>query len=247
MMALTLALALSTLAMPQSSNAGLRSLQGTAMIRERMALPNTAELLVTLNRTRAGKSAPLTKVILALDGKQSPFSFTVPYSTTSVGASDKLSLHAEVRVDGKTWFDSGADVVVSSKTSTIPSVLLKRVQVSSASIFDQPWELVSLSGQKISVSEGRLPSLIFGKDPATIRGYSGVNSFGADYEISGDLIQIDTGMMTKMASTPEKMELEGEFLRVLPTVNRWAIQNGELILSRGQKEFARFKRGKAQG
>jgi heat shock protein HslJ len=49
--------------------------------------------------------------------------------------------------------------------------------------------------------------------------------------------------MTLMAGPPAQMRLEQEFVEALAKTNRLTIEEGELILWRGEKELLRFRSG----
>jgi heat shock protein HslJ len=54
-------------------------------------------------------------------------------------------------------------------------------------------------------------------------------------------MQIDPGGMTKMAGEESQMRLESQFVGLLEKVNRAAVEEGELVLSRGEKDLLRFR------
>ncbi len=232
-----LALASVLLVQPEST---LGEVTGTVAYRERMALPPTAELVVSLDEFREGSHINLTEVRTLLGGKQVPIQFKLPYLKNSVKPNAQYGVRARILVDGTAIFESTqAEMVITNGKTSVEMMLRQPTPLGGWKIEDRTWGLVMLEGQTVVVS-GRRPTLRFSTKDNQIAGFSGVNGFGGTFELKAPQLQIDPGAMTMMAGSPEQMQIEQQFLRVLPLVNRVRVESGDLVLLRGEKALARF-------
>lgn len=213
-----------------------QTVTGTVSYRERIALPKDAVLTVAVDHFDKDGQRNLSELTMPLGNQQVPVPFTMSWLSVSGG---RTGVRAQITVDGKVMFHSDRHTMVGSSVKKLSLVLSKAEVYPQPGLTGQTWELASLGAEAVTL-EGRKPTLEFAS--GKIRGYSGVNQFGGDYESSPGLIQIDPGAMTLMAGEPARMELETQFLAVLPRANRWAIFEGELVLMRGEKELARFRK-----
>lgn len=211
---------------------------GKVTYRERIALPEDAELVVSLDRFDGGHRL-VSEVRMVLDGAQVPISFAIPFVRT--GASEgEFGVRAAIVSGGKRLFESEEHTPVLSNGQSEANIVLVRATAPEPAVIGVEWKLRWLEGAEIAASE-RGPTLTFLED-GTIQGFSSVNGFGGEYAWSAPSIQIDPGAMTMMAGPPELMAIENGFLRVLPIANRLELFEGELVLKRGERELARFTR-----
>jgi len=94
------------------------------------------------------------------------------------------------------------------------------------------WELQSgtLDGEAVPIIDTHPITLAFTED--TAGGIAACNSYGGEYQISGDEITIAAVFQTEMACTPdETMESEQIYLSALVRVETFAISDGMLTLS----------------
>lgn len=71
-------------------------------------------------------------------------------------------------------------------------------------------------------------------------GFGGCNTFRGGYEVAGDSISIGPLAVTLMACEEPKMAAEGAYLPALEAADGWAIEDGELVLSKDGEETLRF-------
>ncbi len=227
------ALAIS-LAVPQS-------VTGNVFIRERIALPTSAEVRVALDRFDAQGQTNLSEVSLKLNGRQSPIPYILPYLSAPNARGTEYAVRAEIWVDGKRSFQSGSSVKVIANNRFKADLTLTAVpQEPLFKLNDVSWQLWSLEGRSIEAQQR--PTLVFQAD-GSIAGYGGVNRFGGTYK-QGHGIQIDPGAMTLMAGPEPQMRLEADLVRLLPLVNRFTIEEGQLHLWRGEREIAMFRKAR---
>jgi heat shock protein HslJ len=102
------------------------------------------------------------------------------------------------------------------------------------------WVLDSLPGiASIAGSGGRMPELRFGAD-GNAGGFSGCNSMGGPYTVSGDSLTFGPLAMTMMACD-EGMEVERAFGAALERVVRFARRDSTLELFDANGLAARFR------
>ncbi|TCI01334.1 META domain-containing protein [Corallincola luteus] len=91
------------------------------------------------------------------------------------------------------------------------------------------WKLLSIDGQQILTPENRREiHLVLGAD-GRAHGFAGCNRFFAQYELSGEQLQIDAIGGTKMAC-PDEMAAEKAFLAALGVIDSFKIEGQKLIL-----------------
>ena len=214
-------------------------ISGEATIRERMALPPTAELEVTLDRVSGGISTRVAQGISRLNGNQSPLKFSFHANLGSVRGGS-YTLRARVIHEGKTMFQTAqpAKYVPGTKIRTI--LPLVRAEAPRSDIKGIQWTLIALEGQPYSGNADARPWITFNASSNQLSGYTGVNSFGGTYALPGTSVQIDLGAMTLRAGSEDQMRLEQSFLRVLERANGYRRMGDRLSLLRGQKELALF-------
>lgn len=219
---------------------------GTVSYRERIALPANAELIVSLDRFGADGQTNMSELRMKLNGRQVPIQFSLPYSLgPKTTERPTYGLRARIESAGAVMFESPRHAtVISNGQLKADLTLLKAAAVQMPSLFGPTWQLVELQGERVSL--GSLPTLKFDKANGTVVGFTGVNSMGGTFEFEAGRVQIDPGPMTMMAGSPEQMDLETKFVAALPLVNRAAIFEGQLILSRGEKPIAVFRQAKTR-
>jgi len=102
------------------------------------------------------------------------------------------------------------------------------------------WVLTDLNGSE--PLEGQHPTLEF--KAGQISGNTGCNHYGGSYQVEGDSIHFEGIYSTEMACpSPEGiMEQEQVYLDLLRMVNRFELENGELILLVDQGPIMRLSK-----
>lgn len=96
------------------------------------------------------------------------------------------------------------------------------------------WTLVS----GVDAPSHAVPTLAF--DGEIAGGFLGCNNGGAEYEVDGDSIEFGEMTATDMGCPAPEMETEATYYSVFATVDGWAIEDGDLILSSDGDEVLRF-------
>jgi uncharacterized lipoprotein YbaY len=91
--------------------------QGTVTYRQRIALPPTAVVEVALlDVSRADTAAEtLAKQTIALDGRQVPVAFALPYDDRLIDPRHTYAVQARILVDGELWFTNTSRYAVISQ------------------------------------------------------------------------------------------------------------------------------------
>jgi len=84
------------------------------------------------------------------------------------------------------------------------------------------WQVASIDDGGVGGAAGAAPTLVLDPD-GTVSGSTGVNRFRGTYELAESLLEIGPLVTTRMAGSPEAMEVEQLFLSVLgePLAVRW--------------------------
>ncbi len=113
------------------------------------------------------------------------------------------------------------------------------------------WNLASLNGKDAASlvgGGGRVPSVRFAED-GSVSGFAGVNRFMTKVEpadLIGGRLKLDNAATTRMAGSPQAMQLEQEYLDALRAAKTFSVDPaGKLNLSDGTKSIATFTRGEA--
>lgn len=203
-----------------------------------MALPAGCRLIVAVDNFGAAGQVNLAELTMQLNGAQVPIHFSLNYIRSQSG---KTGVRAEIRDGDRVLFQSPQHTMLSNSSKDLQLILKKAIALDAPPLTGTTWELVSLDGASLPIQNNR-PTLTFEPTTGRLAGFGGVNRFGGEYHASPGQLQIDPGASTLMAGDPERMQVESRFMAMLPTVNRWAIFEGQLVLMRGEKELASFKK-----
>lgn len=214
------------------------SVGGTVAYRERVALPDDAQLVLQVSRYGGEGQRLVTEVTMRLAGAQVPVRFTVPVSRPAAQGAE-LGIVARIVAGGVPMFESPRAEMFDLAKEPDLRLMLVRSQPAAASLEGRTWRLVSLEGATIP-QEGERPTLSF-EAGGKIAGFGGVNRFSGSYEGKDGHIQIDPGAMTMMAGPEGWMAVEAALLRALPLANRAAVFEGRLQLMRGERLLAQFE------
>lgn len=117
----------------QSANevVNLQSVTGSVFYRERIALPDTAVVSVTLEDiSLADKAAEVIATdSFITDGKQVPFEFKLDYDASKIVPNHRYNVRAKIAVDGKLRFTTDTITPVITDQDKTQSVQLKMIGV----------------------------------------------------------------------------------------------------------------------
>ncbi|MBX3095426.1 MAG: YbaY family lipoprotein [Fimbriimonadaceae bacterium] len=223
----------------------LNHVTGTVAYRERIALAPTAVVTVSLDRFRGDDHVNVSEVTIRPEGGQLPISFSLPYNDGVIQPGDRYGLRARITVEGNTLFESDSHtMVVTNGKNAAELVLVRAAPVDQPTIHGVTWTLMSLNERDLR-DWPKPPHIILNVNGHDFGGNTGVNVFGGVYEWNAPTIMLDPQVSTMMAGSDEAMALEREFMETLPKVTRLAVEEGELVLYRGDREIMRFRLTKA--
>lgn len=106
------------------------SVTGTAWIRQRIALPPNAVLTVTLSDASLADapSKVLAQRVTRTEGKQSPFSFVLPFNPSDIKPNARIILSAAITVNNKLMFITDTIQPVINQGGTKADLTLVPVQ-----------------------------------------------------------------------------------------------------------------------
>ena len=104
------------------------------------------------------------------------------------------------------------------------------------------WSLVELGGQSArAAGDNGTPTLHLDAAQKRASGNTGCNSFGGEYEMSGESLRFGPLASTRRACVDEALNRqESAFLRALDGTRTWRIVAGTLVLSGEAGQVARF-------
>jgi heat shock protein HslJ len=96
------------------------------------------------------------------------------------------------------------------------------------------WTLVS----GVDAPADAVPTLLL--EDGNASGFSGCNRFAGGYELDGDSLSLGQLAGTSMACEEPQMETELAYTQALASVDAWAVEGGELVLSSEGAEILRY-------
>ena len=103
------------------------------------------------------------------------------------------------------------------------------------------WSLHSLNGEAISSQDSlrKKPALQFDLQNNKVAGNTSCNQLSGQFSVEGDSLSLSKMVTTKMAC---QQSIESEFMEALQKVNRYDIQNEELLLLNNDDKVMVFRR-----
>lgn len=228
---------------------------GTALYRERIAMPPGAVFEVTLEEAgKPGAQPVILGQMRKTDAGQPPYAFTISYDKAKIRRRRTYVVKARLLLDGRPRFESEAvRVLTRGKGRDAGSVLMRGVRPSSLAapaplagthwtLAGTHWTLAALAGKPVTLARGQKePYLVFHNEDKRAGGFTGCNQFSASYKTSAGKLSFGHGMGTLMACA-QGMELEDEFRKALPEVKSYRIEGERLELLDGAgKALAGFE------
>lgn len=218
--------------------AATRTLHGSILYRERIALPPNARVEVQLlDVSRAdARSATIAQTSFRPRG-QVPIAYRLRFDEAKLKPRRSYALRATISVDGKLWFTSTRRHAVEIGGPDRIDIPVQRAGGGEAQApVKAPtgrWLAEDIRGG--GVIDRLQTVLVIGADGG-IGGSGGCNTMGGDATIRGDKIRFGQIISTMMACAPAVMNQERKFFDALKDVRSWRIDRPrqKLILNDGR-------------
>ncbi|MBX3529966.1 MAG: META domain-containing protein [Rhizobiaceae bacterium] len=220
-----------TAALPSSlAFAEPRTVTGSALYRERIALPPDAVLTVRLG-VLAGNalgSQLIAEQIVAPAG-QVPIPFSLSFDTQDAPQDARLGLDATITAAGATLFRTAQAIPLPAGDAAVEIMLASAREPAAkpAPITGVEWQVEHIEGVD-NLGETR-PTLTIGAD-GRAGGSTGCNRFFAKATIDGEVLAFSEAGTTFMACDETVMRVERAFLDALAAVAAYRLEDGMLVL-----------------
>ncbi|WP_191621462.1 YbaY family lipoprotein [Marinihelvus fidelis] len=214
------------------------TVSGTALYRERIALPPGAAFEATLEDVSLADAPAKVLGRVGFEAPSGPpIAFEISYDAADIEPRHRYAVRARIEHEGRLMFttDTHYPVLTQGAPDTV-EMLLVRVATpppSNASLENTYWKVMSIRGEPVTVAERqREPHLILHPDDQRVSGHGGCNSMMGGYEVNGDQLTFKQMAGTMMAC-PEGMEQEQALHQALGEVILWQVAGEQLQLRDG--------------
>lgn len=211
------------------------TLSGSAMVRERIALPPGAVFEATLEDVSRADAPAVVLGRARLDpAGQSPFHFTLEYDAAALEAGHRYGVRATIRHEGRLLFvtDRGYPVLQGDSEAPLRMILRKvgGTSAAAATLQNTYWRLTQLGETPVLAAERqREAHLVLHEDTTRVAGSGGCNRLMGGYQLKGDALTFGRLASTMMACV-DGMAQEQRFVAALNEVVRWRIDGQQLSL-----------------
>lgn len=241
---------LSTLLLVMSvgfANATSLYLKGNVIYRERIALPETAQIEVSLlDITMTDAPATMIAKTKAKALNSSPIPFELKFDSQTLNLDNHhYALQAKITDGKKILFASTANNPVFTTAENDTQIFVEMVSNSSTSENKQQligsWVINALNGAKPK-GQTRLSVQFSADGRASI--YSGCNNLGSDVKIDKKKITFGLLMSTQMACDTVLMEQEQKLIKAMTRITNFTMNaDGLTLLDAQSKPVLKLKRG----
>ncbi|MBC8065957.1 MAG: YbaY family lipoprotein, partial [Chlorobia bacterium] len=193
---MTRKLALVVLALLASKMAVAGEITGTVSYREKIALPAGAVVTVRLEDVSVADapSKLVSELRFATGGKQVPFAFRLPYVDSAIQKGARYHVRASIHSGGQLLFTtSEARLVITNAVKKVSLVLNRIVAMNSPPLQGATWTLTELGGKPSILGRTGSPTIKLSSEKSEFGAYTGVNSLGGTFKITGTSIKFDPG------------------------------------------------------
>lgn len=201
--------------------AGAETLRGTVTYRERMALPQGAEIevkLVDISRADA-PAAVLAETTLRPD-HAAPFPFALDYDASDITQGHRYALEVRITAEERLLFITRSYHPAFDRAPGEVEIVVERVTSASPA---GRWRLNTIAGQP--AAEG-VDTVIEIAGDGTLSGSGGCNLLTGKATIEGETIGFGHVANTMMACPSQAMAQERALLDVLTVARRWQVDQG---------------------
>ena len=198
--------------------AAAQSVGGSALHRERMALPPDAVFEATLQDvSRADAPAEVLGRARLDPAGQSPFRFEIPFDAARIMAGRRYVVRAEIRHEGRLLFttDVAHPVLGEGAGREVEIVLVRVAPAADAPLAGTRWRLVALGEDPVRAADSaRAAHLVLAAEGARLSGSDGCNRMVGGYALDGARLSF-SGIGTTRMACAEGMEEAAAFARAL--------------------------------
>ena len=223
--------------------AAAQSVGGSALHRERMALPPDAVFEATLQDvSRADAPAEVLGRARLDPAGQSPFRFEIPYDAARIAAGRRYVVRAEIRHEGRLLFTTDVAHPVLSEGAgregagrEVEIVLVRVAAAADAPLAGTRWRLVALGDAPVRAAEAaRAAHLVLSAEGGRLSGSDGCNRMVGGYALDGARLSF-SGIGTTRMACAEGMDVAAAFARALAATagHRLAGERLELLDASG--------------
>jgi putative lipoprotein len=241
--ALALLVLLLSLLTATTAMAGLATIEGTAVYRERMALPEGAVLEVELlDISRANAPAVRLASLRLQPQGQVPIPFTLHYDPALIDERYSYAVSARILHDGRLLFvsDTIHPVLTRGAGDTVEVGLVRVAAgrpepaapgLAGPALVGPVW--IAEDIDRRGVIDNLQSHVRFWPD-GRVEGSGGCNVFSGGYRLDGDQLEIGSDgfevATTLRACPPAVMDQEARFMDALTRVRAWRVERGLLFL-----------------
>ena len=219
----------------------MKTIEGSVLYRERMLLPEDAEVRVSLEDVaRADALADIIATTTFRPKGATPFAFSLEFDPQRLRDQGRYALRARIEAAGRLLFTSTDHIPAFEGGHEPVKIMVSRVgdtragqghptSMPDASLTDTYWKLSEMEGRPTVLGAGqRELHLVLGSEGNRVHGFTGCNRFTGTYKL--DKLQITFGQLASTRMTcMEGMEQEQRFLDALSRTVRFAISGESLV------------------
>ena len=219
-------------ALPLPALAAPRALSGTVTYRERIALPPSAVVEVSLLDVSLAdapsRTIARTRIV---PRRQVPIPFRLRFNDSVIQPGHRYALRAEIRVRGQLWFttmEHHAALVPDASSEIVVQRVAPPAEVGGPT---GSWRVESLRGRPLP--EGVRATLQIDSN-GRVSAHGGCNGMGGQATIRDRAIRFGPLVGTLMACPEPRMQVENQFRAALEATRSWRIERGALTLLSGR-------------
>jgi putative lipoprotein len=219
--------------------AAAQSIQGTAMYRERMALPSEAVFEAMLEDVTRADAPARTIARTSIDSPGNPpIAFTIAYDPGTISEDHRYVVRARVLVGGKLLFttDTATPVIARGAPLSV-SLMMRMVAVAQTTppaaggrtLEGIYWRAIELAGKPTPSQDPKREAHLVFQAGERVAGSDGCNRITAGYQRKDDTLTFSQVAGTRMACA-DTAEIEGAFQAALKGTVRFRIAGDRLEL-----------------
>lgn len=211
----------------------MKEVSGTAIYRERIALPPDATFEATLEDvSRAGAPSQVIGRVRLEPAGQPPFRFVIAYDANVIQSGHRYAIRARVTQSSRLLFTTDQHYELPADGKPVELLLVRAqrdaVSASTATLENTYWKVMTVGGKPISIGDrqGELHVVLRSED-RRVTGFGGCNRFTGSYSLAGSTLTFSKMAATMMACV-EGMEQEQALHDTFEKTVAWRI-NGETL------------------